>query len=408
MRRLVWTPSSNRSAGLTPISPSRKILCISALAIVALTSVGAPSVASSRPIRVGAKLSQSGRRLIFSLHTSRPVPLSQLEQLPDPGNTRYVCLVLQRVGRSGGRRLCVGGTNDAHRRIGLELFNAAGKITGKQTLAARVKRPSSNKLVMALLPSAAGLSPHRYRWQVLTNLDDCGTMQPAACEVNWPVGGTRSFRLRPVRAIGCTGGVEGLVTHGPRDRRVVALTFDDGPSDYTPEFLDVLREKGAPGTFFEIGQEIAGRESTMRRILSEGDEIGNHTMHHTEFPGYSSIAPVSDLIESATHFKPCLFRPPGGAADSAVIGAAAADDLQTITWDVDPTDWSNPGSNTVYSRVVEAVQPGSIILMHDGGGDRSGTLAALPGIIATLRARGYGFATLTNLLGERMIYQPYG
>jgi peptidoglycan/xylan/chitin deacetylase (PgdA/CDA1 family) len=91
-----------------------------------------------------------------------------------------------------------------------------------------------------------------------------------------------------------------------------------------------------------------------------------------------------------------------------VIGAAAADDLQTITWDVDPTDWSNPGSNTVYSRVVEAVQPGSIILMHDGGGDRSGTLAALPGIIATLRARGYGFATLTNLLGERMIYQPYG
>jgi peptidoglycan/xylan/chitin deacetylase (PgdA/CDA1 family) len=391
------------------ISLSRKILCISALAFAALTSAGAPSVASSQPpIRVGADLAQAGRRLVFSLRTSRPVPLSQLEQLPDPGSGHYVCLALQRVGHSGGRRLCLGGSKDAHRRIGLELFNAAGKITRKQTLAARVRRPSSDKLVMALLPSAAGLSPHRYRWQVLTNLDDCGTRRPAACEVSWPVRGPRSFRLRPVRAIGCTGGSEGLVTNGPRDHRVVALTFDDGPSDYTPEFLDVLRERGAPGTFFEIGQEIAGRESTMRRILSEGDEIGNHTMHHTEFPGYSSIAPVSDLIESATHFKPCLFRPPGGAIDSAVIGAAAEDGLRTITWDVDPADWSNPGSGAVYSRIVKAVQPGSIILMHDGGGDRSGTLAALPGIIDTLRARGYGFATVTSLLGERMIYKPYG
>jgi len=257
------------------------------------------------------------------------------------------------------------------------------------------------------LPRAAGLTPHRYRWQVLTNLGGCGK-RPAACEVNLPVRGTRSFRLRRVRAIGCTGGGEGLVTNGPRARRVVALTFDAGPSDYTPEFLDVLREKHAPGTFFEIGQEIAGRESTMRRILREGNEIGNHTMHHTEFPGYSSIAPVSDLIESATYFKPCLFRPPGGAVDTAVIGAAAADGLQTITWDVDPADWSKPGSGSVYSRVVEAVQPGSIILMHDGGGDRSGTLAALPGIIDTLRARGYGFATVTGLLGERMIFKPYG
>ena len=101
-----------------------------------------------------------------------------------------------------------------------------------------------------------------------------------------------------MRAVGCTGGGAGLDTNGPRDRKVVALTFDDGPSEYTPGFLDVLREKHVHGTFFEIGQEMPGREATMRRILREGSEIGNHTMHHAEFPGYAEIAPTSSLIES--------------------------------------------------------------------------------------------------------------
>jgi peptidoglycan/xylan/chitin deacetylase (PgdA/CDA1 family) len=146
----------------------------------------------------------------------------------------------------------------------------------------------------------------------------------------------------------------------------------------------------------------------MRQILREGDEIGNHTMHHTEFPGYGEIAPATTLAESITHFRPCLFRPPGGAVNSSVIGAAAEDGLRTITWDVDPADWSTPGTGAIYSRVVDAAQAGSIILMHDGGGPRDETLAALPQIIDTLRARGFGFATVTGLLGQRMIYRPYG
>jgi peptidoglycan/xylan/chitin deacetylase (PgdA/CDA1 family) len=211
-----------------------------------------------------------------------------------------------------------------------------------------------------------------------------------------------------VRAVGCTGGTAGLVRNGSRDRNVVALTFDDGPSDYTEGFLDVLREKHARGTFFEVGQEIAGREAAMRRILREGSEIGNHTTHHSAYPGYEDLATTNGLIRSATHFEPCLFRPPDGAVDSAVVAAAGEAGLKTIAWDVDPADWSNPGSDAVYSRIVDAAQPGSIILMHDGGGDRSGTLAALPRIIDTLRARGYGFATVSGLLGKRMIYRPYG
>lgn len=314
---------------------------------------------------------------------------------------------MHRAGGSGERRLCLGGPGEVRRHAGLELLNAAGRIAAKRTIAARLERPEPEKLVLSLEPVRAGLMPHRYRWRLVAELGDCAG--PAReCAQSLPAQGERVFRLRPVRAVGCTGGSAGLVTNGSRERRIVALTFDDGPSEYTPGFLDVLRREHVPGTFFEIGQEMAGRESIMRRILREGNEIGNHTMHHTEFPAYDNIAPTTSLIASITHFRPCLFRPPGGGVDSAVIAAAGADDLRTITWDVDPVDWSTPGAGAIYSRVVGATQPGSIVLMHDGGGDRSETLAALPSIIDTLRGRGYRFETVTELLGERTIYRPYG
>ncbi|MGE5282089.1 MAG: polysaccharide deacetylase family protein [Chloroflexota bacterium] len=309
------------------------------------------------------------------------------------------------AGRQAQRLICLGG-DDVHRRVGLSLVDGS-KVVSRQMLPVRLKRPNPDKLVLSLLPGDAGLDPARYRWRVLGYFGECA-VTAADCVQGIPAQKDGRFRLRPVRAVGCTGGRAGLVTNGSRGRRAVALTFDDGPSEYTPGFLDVLRRKHARGTFFEVGQEMAGRESTMRRILREGDEIGNHTMHHTEYPGYASIAPTTSLIESITRFRPCLFRPPGGAVDSSVIAAAGADGLRTITWDVDPVDWSTPGSAAVYSRVVGAAQAGSIILMHDGGGPRGGTLAALPSIIDTLRARGYRFETVTELLGDRMLYRPYG
>jgi peptidoglycan/xylan/chitin deacetylase (PgdA/CDA1 family) len=363
---------------------------------------------ASQPELLRAGLSQAGQSLILSLRTSAPVALSQLDRLPAASGSRYLCLGLQQAGDRRERRLCLGGETKARHRAGLELLNATGKVTAQQTLAAQVKRPNAGKLVLALSPPDAGLSPHRYRWRLLADLGDCGAKAAESCPQSLPAQGNRVFRLRPVRAVGCTGGTAGLVTNGSRDRKVVALTFDDGPSEYTPGFLSVLRQKHVHGTFFEIGQEMAGRESTMRQILSEGDEIGNHTMHHTEYPGYANIAPTTSLIEAITHFRPCLFRPPGGAVDSSVVAAAGADGLRTITWDVDPADWSTPGTAAVYSRIVDAAQPGSIVLMHDGGGNRSETLAALPSIVDTLRARGYRFDTVTELLGQQMIYRPYG
>jgi peptidoglycan/xylan/chitin deacetylase (PgdA/CDA1 family) len=382
---------------------------VTALGAAALAvPVAAPSAVASQPSLVRADLSQAGRSLILSLRTSAPVALSRLDRLPAASGSRYLCLALQQAEARGERRLCLGGGTDARRRAGLELLNATGKVAAQRTLAVQVKRPNARKLVLALAPPDAGLAPHRYRWRLVADLGGCGAKAADACPQSLPAQGDRALRLRPVRAVGCTGGSAGLVTNGSRDRKAVALTFDDGPSEYTPGFLAVLRHKHVHGTFFEVGQEMPGRESTMRRILREGNEIGNHTMHHTEYPGYANIAPTTSLIEAITHFEPCLFRPPGGAVDASAIAAAGEAGLRTITWDVDPADWTNPGSGAVYSRIVGAARPGSIVLMHDGGGSRGGTLAALPAIIDTLRARGYRFATVTELLGHRMVYEPYG
>jgi peptidoglycan-N-acetylglucosamine deacetylase len=398
------------SQPVAAISPFRKILCSAALfgASLAAAPAPAPAVASLPvPVPVRARLFQAGRRLLFSLRTSRPVALARLTRLPAGNSSPSLCLELRAAGGAGERRLCLGGAGRASRRAGLERLDAAGEVTGEEAVAVRLKRPEPDKLVLALLPAAAGLAPQRYRWRVVAS-GGCRPKRPGNCEASLPTRGARLFRLRPVRAVGCTGGSAGLDANGPRDRNLVALSFDDGPSEYTPGFLQVLREKHALATFFEIGEEMSRYPAAMRQILREGDEIGNHTMHHAEFPGYGEIAPATTLAESITHFRPCLFRPPGGAVDSAVIGAAAEDRLRTITWDVDPADWSAPGTGAIYSRVVDAVQPGSIILMHDGGGPRGETLAALPRVIDTLRARGYGFATVTGLLGQRMIYRPYG
>jgi peptidoglycan/xylan/chitin deacetylase (PgdA/CDA1 family) len=388
------------------VTASRKILCIFALGASAIST--SPAIAVARPDLVQAALFQAGRSLIATIRTARPVALGRLAPRPSTGapGSAYLCVELRAQPDGGGRRICLGGEN-SHRRAGLELFNARGRTTRTKTLAAHVKRSGPDKLVLSLTPAAAGLTPRPYFWRVLESRGNgCG--RAAHCGEALPAHDSRRFRLRPVRAVGCTGAAATLDTNGPRDARVVALTFDDGPSEYTPAFLDVLRAKGIHGTFFEIGQEMPGREDTMRRILREGSEIGDHTMHHAEYPDNAEIAGAGSLIEASTHFKPCLFRPPGGGVDSAIIANAAALGMRTITWDVDPADWTDPGSGAVYSRVVDAVQPGSIVLMHDGGGDRSGTLAALPSIIDTLRARGYRFATVSELLGKRLLYRPYG
>jgi peptidoglycan-N-acetylglucosamine deacetylase len=407
-------------------NPTRKILCAAALALSAVacaptsaaatelhqldhpadSQVDAVRAREAGPRLQHAGLVQKGRELVLSVRTSDPVELGKLEPHPDPRRAaaRYLCFEFISDPSAPPLRLCLGGRK-ARRRLGLEQVNPIGRPTQATWVRATVKRPQPEKLVVAVVPREAGLSPQRYQWRVIRS---SGCAVRNRCAEAFPATGTSVFRLRPVRAVGCSGGSPGLVTNGPRDRPVVALTFDDGPSEFTPDFLRVLREKGLHATFFEIGQEMPGREDVMRQILAEGDEIGDHTMNHVEFPGYDQIAGAAARIRAYTHFKPCLFRPPGGGVNSGVVATAGSLGMRTINWDVDPQDWSLPGTEEIYSNVVSHARNGSIVILHDGGGPRSETLAALPRIIDTLRARGFGFATVSELLGDRILYRPYG
>jgi peptidoglycan/xylan/chitin deacetylase (PgdA/CDA1 family) len=207
-----------------------------------------------------------------------------------------------------------------------------------------------------------------------------------------------------VQPVGCVDSGSTPRFNGSRGRKRVALTFDDGPSAYTPKVLKVLAHKHARATFFEIGAQVPGLASTSRAVIESGDELGNHSLHHESHPGSASMAETSRRIERATGFSPCLFRPPGGAFDSRVVSDAHRLGMTTIVWDVDPADWSTPGTGAIYSRVVSHTRPGSIVVMHDGGGNRSQTVAALPRIIDTLRGRGYRFVTVSKLLGQRTIW----
>jgi peptidoglycan/xylan/chitin deacetylase (PgdA/CDA1 family) len=204
--------------------------------------------------------------------------------------------------------------------------------------------------------------------------------------------------------VGCSPDV-GIVDSGPPTRRAVALSFDDGPSSaYTPEILTILNRLGASATFFEEGRHVSGREALMRRILADGDEIGNHSFDHPHYPGYGELASTNRLIHAATGFTPCLFRPPYGLLDASVESAARSDHLETVLWSIDSNDHKHPNPAVIRSRVLGRAQPGSIVLMHDGG-HHPQTIAALPGIIRGLLSRGFHFDTVTQLLGGHFIYR---
>lgn len=194
------------------------------------------------------------------------------------------------------------------------------------------------------------------------------------------------------------------VRRGPASRKRIALTFDDGPSPYTSRILDVLDARDVPATFFVVGRNVAGREALLTRMLAEGHMIGNHSFTHVSLAKADAAAlrQIDDTqaaIASATGFTPCLLRPPFGLGSRALLRALDRRRLTSTLWSVNPRDYRNPGTAAIKRRVLAGVKPGAIVLDHDGGGDRRQTLAAIPAIIRTLKARGYTFVTVTDLLG---------
>ena len=214
--------------------------------------------------------------------------------------------------------------------------------------------------------------------------------------------------LTRYRLVGCRSHGSDAYLHGPR-RREVAIGFDDGPSRETPAFVRMLERSRAPATFFIIGKFVsAPYKDMLLRELRDGDALGDHTFTHpdlTRTRGASAqLHQTISVIRALTGYTPCVFRPPYGAYDKSTVRAARRLGLATVLWNVDPSDYLQPGTGTIERRILAQVQPGSIIISHDGGGSRRQTLAAYPRVIAKLRARGYRIVTIPELLGFRPVY----
>ena len=192
----------------------------------------------------------------------------------------------------------------------------------------------------------------------------------------------------------------------PSDRKVVALTFDDGPNpDATPLILDTLRQKGVRATFFVLGSHAERWPELVRRISHDGHQLGNHGYFHRKLHFKSPFYVSRDIrlglraIKRAGAPAPRLFRAPHGFRSPWTTPIASSYGERTVGWSLGVWDSDRPGADEIVRRTLEGVEPGSIILLHDGDGynpdgDRMQTAAALPIIIDRLKEQGYEFATL--------------
>jgi peptidoglycan/xylan/chitin deacetylase (PgdA/CDA1 family) len=201
------------------------------------------------------------------------------------------------------------------------------------------------------------------------------------------------------------------IQHVETQEKAVALTFDDGPNEpYTGRILKILRDNGIHATFFLIGKNVEFFRNTAREIVKEGHVVGNHSYSHpfllavepSKYEG-KQIDLNEQLLEAITGVHCTLFRPPFGLRTPWLLHAVAKRGLVSVGWSEDGSDWHDLSSSQIADRIIRNARPGNIILLHDGlnlahGVDRSKTVDALPIIISNLRARGYRFVTLPELL----------
>ncbi|MDM7930519.1 glycosyltransferase [Tabrizicola sp.] len=215
-----------------------------------------------------------------------------------------------------------------------------------------------------------------------------------------------------------------LERYGRPDGRVVALTFDDGPDPvHTAALLDILRDRGVPASFFVIGDNALAAPDMLRRMLDEGHEIGSHTFFHPETSRIDGLRlrlelnAVQRLVAAITGYSIRLYRPPYGRSDGPVTGAdlrallpVMAEGYIVVGADSVPRDWESITPDALVDEVrrdLAALWGGGVVVLHDAGGDRTATLAALPALIDALRADGYTFDTLGGILGlDRAVVMP--
>ena len=194
------------------------------------------------------------------------------------------------------------------------------------------------------------------------------------------------------------------VTSGGSRGHELALTFDDGPGPYTQELVGVLNRLHVHATFFAIGEEERYFSAGTALELHSGDVVGDHTETHPMMASLSAHDQREELVEQIARIellggpRPRLFRPPYGSFDATTLHLLHQLHLLMVLWSTDTSDYTLPGVQAIVQSALAGAHPGAIILMHDAGGDRSETIAALPAIIRGLRKRGLEPVTIPRLM----------
>ena len=190
---------------------------------------------------------------------------------------------------------------------------------------------------------------------------------------------------------------------GDPSKRQVAITFDDGPHPaYTPKLLAILKDFSVKATFFVVGEKAEQAPNLVKAEVAAGHNVGNHTFHHvnlTKIPDEkieTEIKACGDVIRHITGQAPHLFRPPGGDYNDRVARDAVALGYVIILWTDDPGDYASPGDRIIETRLLDRISNGGIILIHDGVQQ---TIDVLPQILKYLKAKGYQFVTIDQMMG---------
>lgn len=197
----------------------------------------------------------------------------------------------------------------------------------------------------------------------------------------------------------------GLINRVETDKKVIALTFDDAPTEYTNEVLDILKEKNIKTTFYVIGKNIEEHPEQAKRILSDGHEMGNHSYSHSRMvlktlPFIASeIQKTNTLIKNLGYKKEITFRPPYGKKLILLPWYLHQHNIKTLTWDVDPDTYFPGDKNAMVTYTLKTTKPGSIIILHPFCTEQcKAAREALPVIIDELQKEGYTFVTISELL----------
>lgn len=199
-----------------------------------------------------------------------------------------------------------------------------------------------------------------------------------------------------------------IVFNGPKQKKRVALTFDDGPDPrFTTQILNILRENNIKATFFLIGKNVQRFPHLVKQEVDEGHAIGSHSWEHKELPKltpqqlHEDLKKTKEEIKKASGKDILFLRPPYGAT-KGIEEKLKKEGYVIINWDVDTVDWK-PGRTPqqIVDVIQKETQPGSIILFHDAGGNRSATVSVLPQVIQQLKSKGFEFVTVDQLLEVR-------